>query len=149
MARMTKRNEVENEKEIKDTENVVNEKSTSNETKEEEKQEPIETKPREVAQPVVVASYRIPERKKINHFVLYIAIVCFLLFISTIVLSILQYKTSKKVNNVLQKNVDMELNYLQLSEKYDELKEKYDELSEQYEGILENFIEEDLMEVKE
>ena len=146
MARKTKKEEFEKENEIKDTENLANDSSTLEENKEEVKQEHIEAKPRKAASPVVVASYRVPERKKNNHIVIYIAIVCFLLFISTIVLSIIQYKTSKKVDKVLQENVNIELINLQLSDKYEELSEKYNELSEQYEEIVEFLIEEDLME---
>lgn len=146
MARKTKKEEVEKENEIKDTGSVVNDSTTVEDNKEEVKQKHIEAKPRKAASPVVVASYRVPERKKNNHIVLYIAIACFLLYISTIILSIIQYKTSKKVDNLLQENKNMELIYLQLSDKYDDLSEKYNELSEQHEEIVEFLIEKDLME---
>ena len=139
MAKKAKNTDEEKKDEINDNESVVNEKSSDDEIKEDVNNKQTEATHREVATPVVVASYRVPERKNNNYFLLYITIACILLFISTIVLSVSQYKTRKKVSNIYQKNIELENSYLQLSEDYNELMEtanvyqkKVDELEGNY-----------------
>lgn len=137
MAKKANNKEEEKIEEFKDRKNIANEKSTSDMNKEDENQKQTATTTREVASPVVVASYRVPERKNINYILLYTVITCFVLFISTIILSVSQYKTRKKISHLDQKNIELEVSYLQLSEEYNELIEftnKYQKKVEELEG---------------
>ena len=73
-----------------------------------------------------------------------------MLLISTITLSIIQFKTWKKVSILYNNNIELESDYSQLSTKCKELESnhlrlsaQYDELYEHFEEIIEIIIEEE------